>query len=161
MAKSRSDKNSVSSSIQRAQSALDKTPSWPTNVPAARDADKQADIESIFTQIMITRPASDWTGTDIHRSATLSQLLHLVAQNTSILVDTGLMVRGDRGMKPSPLLHALDKANATVAALARQLGLTSQNGADQRTVKANRLEHQRTRDDLDGLDDNDLLARPH
>ena len=71
------------------------------------------------------------------------------------------MVRGDRGMKPSPLLHALDKANATVAALARQLGLTSQNGADQRTVKANRLEHQRTRDDLDGLDDNDLLARPH
>ena len=64
-------------------------------------------------------------------------------------------------MKPSPLLHALDKANATVAALARQLGLTSQNGADQRTVKANRLEHQRTRDDLDGLDDNDLLARPH
>ena len=155
--------NSVEKVVSRVQSAMDAPPAWPENVPTAKDAQKQADIEAIFSMIMVTRPSNEWTGVDIHRSATLAQMLHLVSANTAILIDTGLMIKGERGMKPSPILHALEKTNSAVASLARQLGLTATNQAagDPRTIQANRNEFQRTRGDVQDLQDNDLLARPN
>ncbi len=87
-------------------------------------AEKDTEIDAIFQQIIATRPASEWNGIETQRAAQLAMLMHMVNNDTALLVRAGSLIKTNKGAKPNPLLYSLDKQNGQINHLCRSLGLT-------------------------------------
>lgn len=138
MAKSKSDRSSVAVALEQAKQAQLAPPEWPCTQEHSGDEIKDAEIIHIFNQVISTRAPDAWTPVDVIRAATLAQLLFLTGRDVKMLISTGTLIKGARGLKPSPVLYSLEKLNAQANSLCRALGLTMQSNGlgDVRDQKA-------------------------
>ena len=125
MTKNRSDRNSIAGELAAVQRRPGNELAWPDTVPLPSDKVTARETMAHYTSIVVCRPADAWSPVERTRCAHLAGLLQMYSKNFRVLQDAGLLIKGERGMKPSPLLYGLEKLAGSIASHCRQLGLTS------------------------------------
>ena len=138
-----SKSSSVQSAVHRAQAARKGLAEWPSTVTRSDDANVQAEVDHQFAIVVAQRPADAWTPLDLNRAAQLARLMRLLDKDLSTLEQTGSVVSVDGKVKPSPMMHSVEKLAGLVQQHARSLGLTWQ-ASDNRTASAHNAEFART-----------------
>ena len=126
MAKTRSDRSSVSANVDESREVQNGLAPWPNTVQLTGNEATDAEVTHIFNQIIVTRPASAWSGVDLIRASQLAILLQIGSKDLTNLLRTGSLIKGDRGPKLNPLLYAMEKLNGETNRLTRALGLNIQ-----------------------------------
>lgn len=132
-------RSSITAAAERAQDLTRGLASWPSTVERLDDEARQTKIDAAFALIVSQRPASGWPPLDLHRAAQLAAWMVEQDHLTNVLSRAGSMVKGDRGMKPSPVLYALKDISNLVQTASRSLGLTWQ-AVDRRTERGHNAE---------------------
>ena len=128
--------SSTTAQLARSRSVQSGLAEWPSTVEKLDDDDAQREVQMNFNLIVAQRPADSWSPLDLNRAASLAQLLRLMNRDLRMLSQTGTLSRDDKGkLKPSPLLHPLEKMAGLIQQHMRGLGLTWQAN-DNRTASA-------------------------
>ena len=136
-------RTSTTAQIARSRSVQAGLAEWPNTIAPLDDGEAQAEIMANFNLIVAQRPADSWTPLDLNRAASLAQLMRLMNRDLRMLSQTGTIARDDKGkLRPSPLLHPLEKMAGLIQQHMRGLGLTWQAN-DNRTTNAHNSEFAR------------------
>ena len=128
--------SSTTAQLARSRSVQSGLAEWPNTIAPLDDDEAQAEVMANFNLIVAQRPADSWTPLDLNRAAGLAQLMRLMNKDLRMLSQTGTLSRDDKGkLKPSPLLHPLEKTAGLIQQHMRGLGLTWQAN-DNRTTNA-------------------------